>query len=409
MNPSTSSWLKHAVKLSLTKFETGIGFDDFYSELRTAGFIYGTNQNSVLAVDSVHKLTQQELAKINLLAGLIYVDFKQNQSFEIEEIILRILEFYKFLNFQKQAFKSIFRLKSKPDAKLERLIHERIQTNENLIQKNFSHLITNALLFTDVLAFQHYLKTNTSPLEFAKNLEFQIISLVFSALQQKNNRSTYEYLIIKLLQSSLRYTKPKNLNESDFQTLEFEELNHTPTSKYLIDLTCMAVYSDKLVDPEETEMLQKLGQKLNLSPQEVQLSLTSLFEFINTNKKQIAYFNYSNPLKHFYNRSQRAAKTLLTRNKKRLVQEIMESKELFVLLKQSANRDLLPEEKAKVKSQLLDIFKSIPSLTIFVLPGGSVLLPIIISFIPQLLPSAFNENKAEPRKNSQNKRDKNLN
>jgi hypothetical protein len=70
----------------------------------------------------------------------------------------------------------------------------------------------------------------------------------------------------------------------------------------------------------------------------------------------------------------------------------MQSKELVYLISQSTKRELNAEEKAKVKAQLYDIFKSIPSLAIFALPGGGVLLPIIIKFIPQLLPSAFNEN-----------------
>jgi hypothetical protein len=70
----------------------------------------------------------------------------------------------------------------------------------------------------------------------------------------------------------------------------------------------------------------------------------------------------------------------------------MESKELFYLLKESTYRNLTDVEKQKVKDQLFDIFKSIPSLAIFALPGGGILLPIIIRFIPQLLPSSFNEN-----------------
>ena len=44
---------------------------------------------------------------------------------------------------------------------------------------------------------------------------------------------------------------------------------------------------------------------------------------------------------------------------------------------------------------LADIFKSIPSLAIFILPGGAVLLPIFIKLIPKLLPSAFDENRVE--------------
>ena len=75
-----------------------------------------------------------------------------------------------------------------------------------------------------------------------------------------------------------------------------------------------------------------------------------------------------------------------------MTKELAESKELMSLLAQSTLRDLNKDEKKKVKKQLLDICKSIPSLTIFLLPGGGLLLPLLIKFIPQLLPSAFNEN-----------------
>jgi hypothetical protein len=78
-----------------------------------------------------------------------------------------------------------------------------------------------------------------------------------------------------------------------------------------------------------------------------------------------------------------------------LLKELNESKELMVLLAASTRRDLDEIEKKKVKIQLLDICKSIPSLTIFLLPGGSLLLPILIKFIPKLLPSSFNENLEE--------------
>jgi hypothetical protein len=78
-----------------------------------------------------------------------------------------------------------------------------------------------------------------------------------------------------------------------------------------------------------------------------------------------------------------------------LLKEISQSKELMVLLAQSTHRDLDAKEKKKVKNQLLDVCKTVPSLTIFLLPGGSLLLPILIKFIPKLLPSAFNENEIE--------------
>ena len=88
-------------------------------------------------------------------------------------------------------------------------------------------------------------------------------------------------------------------------------------------------------------------------------------------------------------------KKLITRNSKRLYNELKDSKELMVLLTQSTTRDLTGEEQKKVQEQLLDIFKSIPSLAIFMLPGGALLLPLVVKFIPKLLPSAFDENRID--------------
>jgi hypothetical protein len=75
-----------------------------------------------------------------------------------------------------------------------------------------------------------------------------------------------------------------------------------------------------------------------------------------------------------------------------LVKELSNNAELMLLLTHSTHRNLEDKEKKKIKKQLLEICKTIPSLTIFLLPGGSLLLPLLIKFIPQLLPSMFNEN-----------------
>ena len=87
-------------------------------------------------------------------------------------------------------------------------------------------------------------------------------------------------------------------------------------------------------------------------------------------------------------------KNLIIENKKRLLIELNESKELVKLLGQSTVRDLTDDEEKRVKQQLLDIFKSIPSLAIFMLPGGALLLPLVLKFMPKLLPSAFEDKSA---------------
>ncbi|TCI94853.1 LETM1 domain-containing protein [Tenacibaculum sp. M341] len=94
-------------------------------------------------------------------------------------------------------------------------------------------------------------------------------------------------------------------------------------------------------------------------------------------------------------------KTLLQKNKIRFLNELEESKELIFLLKKSLSKKLTKEEKNKVKEQLLDICKTIPAFTIFLLPGGSLLLPLLVKLIPTILPSSFRKD-IEDLKQQQN-------
>ncbi len=154
----------------------------------------------------------------------------------------------------------------------------------------------------------------------------------------------------------------------------------------------MAMWSDGVLEQKESEFLFKLSDLLEIDRGYAIQSIESIDDFIRKYKKEIPYFKYSNPVKHFYDQTTQNVQVLLTRNKNRLVKEITESGELMKLIAYSTKRDLSDKEKKKMKKQLLDICKTIPSLTIFLLPGGGLLLPILIKFIPQLLPSAFNEN-----------------
>jgi hypothetical protein len=89
-------------------------------------------------------------------------------------------------------------------------------------------------------------------------------------------------------------------------------------------------------------------------------------------------------------------KELLHKNKLRLHQELSESKEAMYLIKKAMHTNLSEEEKLKIRIQLLDICKAIPAFAVFMLPGGALLLPLLIKLIPDILPSAFQENP--PRK-----------
>jgi hypothetical protein len=166
----------------------------------------------------------------------------------------------------------------------------------------------------------------------------------------------------------------------------------------MLDLSCLTVWEDLKLDEAEHQFLQQLIVTLNFTKIDLEESLSALDAFSKKYTEKILLFEYSHPVKQFYKQSAATVKLLIIRNKDRLTRELEESGELVVLLSHSTVRDLSAEEKTKVKEQLLDVCKTIPSLTIFLLPGGTVLLPLLVKFIPKLLPSSFQDNRIETLK-----------
>lgn len=150
-----------------------------------------------------------------------------------------------------------------------------------------------------------------------------------------------------------------------------------------------------MIDVKEEQFLETLGRDLDLNLSRIYQSIKTVNHFYTEHKDNIALLSSKNVVQSFYNNSSKMVYKLIRRNSKRLYRELRDSKELMVLLSHSTVRDLTPQEQKKVQEQLLDIFKSIPSLAIFLLPGGAILLPLVVKFIPKLLPSAFDENRIE--------------
>jgi hypothetical protein len=394
INPSAPGWIdKFFIDQKSVESIDMEHVDSFYENIRRTGFIYG----HIISFSTESKTNHagwlnDEISKAALLNAL-YQIFKLNSSdSNTSDFLNQAVSFYNEMNPQGfTLFKKVLSSTS-PASNLEKIIDDRVQTNDNIISKNFSHIVTNALLFVDILAFQHYLNEGKIPEKYLKKLEETIVSIVALALKAKSNKSQHDDLLIKLFEASVRYSKFSKVNIRNLEALELPYFENPLERYYLIDMAGLAMWSDGRVENDEAYFLYSLAEIMNVSDDFVNKSIFETDSFIRKYKKEIPYFNYSNPVKHFYDQTTQMVVTLIKRNQKRLGKEISESKELMVLLAHSTKRDLDKEEKKKVKKQLLDICKTIPSLTIFLIPGGSLLLPILIKFIPQLLPSSFNEN-----------------
>ena len=395
MNPSSSGWItKHQPVINNVFNALNSDLNGYYELLLQSGFIYGVSVTTVsYGAAEPLQWNETERAKLNFFDSLyaVYMHKHQDDSHFFKAIVL----FYEQLDPKDNFYFSRFS-KLKPNASsLEKIIQERIQTNEPLLQKNFSNLITNALLFIDVLAFQKFLEDDKNISVYASELEATLMNVIWLALMQKEEKEQYDKLLLKLFEKSLRYNRNLKQEAQALGELPLDLFTGLLEKRYLLDLAALAIWDDIQLDRTEYLFLKKLGAHLALPEDIVERSTTYVHTFIQANRKRISYLNYSNPVKHFYTQTSSTVKTLILRNKNRLLQELAESKDLVLLLGQSTVRDLSKAEKKRVKTQLLDICKSVPSLAIFMLPGGGVLLPLLVKFIPELLPSAFNDNRIE--------------
>ncbi|WP_062058717.1 LETM1-related biofilm-associated protein [Aquimarina longa] len=393
MNPSTTGWIDKFLRdIDKTPDLFKYSLDELYFNLKRVGFIYGASIDIIIPDNSDIIYSEEEKTKINLFTALLVTYFDTIENSNKEDCIKSLIQFYNFLDTKKSFFSFSNVLVTNNNEKLEKIIHTRIQTNESVFRKNFSHLLTNALLFIDVLAFEYFLVHDTNPFHYAAKLEESLTTIFFLALNSKEEKDEYDELLVKLFSSSVRYTTISDGDNSSFDHINLDPYTDEIEKTYILNLTSLSVWNPEELNNGQQSFMYALGAELKLSDAIVKESIDLVQKFIADHKENISFFKYSSPALHFYQQTSRTVSVLVLRNKKRLIKEITESKDLMILLGQSTVRELSKEEKQQVKKQLLDICKTIPSLAIFILPGGSLLLPLLVKFIPKLLPSAFNEN-----------------
>jgi hypothetical protein len=388
MNPSANGWIKKLLN-DITNSNNNylsLSLDNYYKKLKSSGFIYGANISVVNECIENKDFTNEELCKVNLVLGFYFIHHKSKND---NDFIESIISFYNAIDDYKTSFFSGLLGEKDSTELLEKMIDKRVYIDDNVLTKTFNYFITNALLFVDLIAYEQFLKLGVISDNYIKNIEAAIESMVLMILETKSDKTKYDDSLIKLFESSLRFQSNSRLSYKNL----LKKFNSKLSKYYIIDIACMAFWSDKIISTSEQNQLLIIGKDLKLNPIHINQSILDIDTFYSLNKDKIMLLSSKNMIQSFYDNSSKMVSKLIKRNSKRLLNELKESKELMVLLTKSTTRELTQEEQKKVQNQLLDIIKSIPSLAIFMLPGGAILLPLFVKFIPKLLPSAFDENR----------------
>ncbi|MEP2278706.1 MAG: hypothetical protein ABJI11_04700, partial [Maribacter sp.] len=203
MNPSSSGWIEKygsVVQKHQHEFPT---FEALYATLKKSGFVYGLNSGIPDFIELEHTLSEDEKAKINLLHALFFT-YRTKGGEDYSIFIEQVFKFYEILKISRAGFFDKWFTGSKTSAKLEKLMTSRIYIEDNIISKTFNSLITNSLLFIDVLLFKHFLNSHNDLKKKAEEIEYLAINITYDALSSKE-LDRNDNKLSQLLASSLTY------------------------------------------------------------------------------------------------------------------------------------------------------------------------------------------------------------
>jgi len=372
-----------------------------------SGIVFGYPSRRIFASkldDS--KWTLNEKLKFLLFESHLLVFQQKNESQEVnkQEFVHSLLSFY-----AKHGSKSIlktftFFLKESNDEKLESIFSKRIDIKLNLLEnKWWVNSLNNVFVYLDVILYHNYLHgENEEALDRYAEYAYNALTAMTLAAQSDGIVEDKEKDMFSVFLASANL--PDEFREKALEhfkgSVSFDDFtplahNNWLFKRFIIDLALLTIFSNHEAVSIEMKFLEDLAETLMVPEGEFEESMVLIEGFVLKNNDKIPFLKSNNSYERVYSSLTSRWGKVILRNKDKLTAELRESKELVGLIKKSTTHELTKEEKEMVKTQFMDIVKSMPALAIFMLPGGAILLPLILKLLPDLVPSAFKENEAE--------------
>ena len=373
-----------------------------HTTLFKTGIVFGYPSHLLFCPDEFRKdWTSDEQLKILLFESLFFV-YQVERGESLDELFIETLhDFYE--QYRDQSSLNVFKLffKDSKQTQVENILHRRVHIKKTLTNQFWVNYLNNSLVFLDVLAFRDYL-VNEKLLEDTY-IDFLMATLntVGAASLADGNVDSAEQTLIDVFVSSANVDEPKiknfkaKLEEGSIklEDIDLPDEDDLLYKHFLIDMAVLTVHSDLSALDDEIIFLYELCNYLAVDTEQLHRALILIEGFVIENNHKVNFLSEQSSYEQLYsNFSQRWVK-ILGRNKDKFIEELHESKELIALVNKSLSQELTPHEKEKVKAQFRDLVKSMPAIAIFMLPGGMLLLPIILKIVPNLIPSAFKGNE----------------
>lgn len=418
LNPGSKGWIdkyinlvqKDEIKLTCESGCGAAGDDYLHMIFGSSGIIFGIQTHFIfLQKLGEEKWTKHEKLKILYFESmlLIYVERKYclGEAVDFEEFLLQLDRFFEIGGSIEVRSNWLDFLRLNRPNKLEEIIDKRTQIPLSFDNKIWINYLQNSLCFLDILLFKDFLGGELDAVDLREKriiMAEAVLNTIILAAHADGLIETKERTMFDLFLASADFSDDERIhyqtlfkNGAKLSDLGASESMSIIFRKYLLDIAIFTVWSDTEFSEVEFSFIQEISYHLGFTEDDLNEAFSIVESFVLENHDLIPYLKAGNSYDKVFVRLSGRWSRIILRNKDKLTQELIESRELVELVKKSALVELSPEEKEKVKSQFMDIIKSVPALAIFMLPGGVILLPLILKIIPSLIPSAFRNNEIE--------------
>lgn len=350
--------------------------------------------------------TDDEKLKFLLFETLLLVYIQKNGTPPTlkEDFIDSLYTYYSKYNSKSIQSWLLFWVKEDKITRLENIFSKRIDVSKGIFDNRWwFKTMSNVFVYLDVILFDRFLNDEDhealrSYSEYAYN---SLIAILLAAgsdgfVDEKEESMFNVFLSSANLEGEYKENALYHLKHgAGYASFTDLPKNDKLFCRFLLDLSLLTIFGNHEIEETEVEFINSLSRELELGDYDMEESMAIIEHFLLYSDMKNSFLSNKNVYEKVYGSlSSRWTKVIL-RNKDKLAVELSQSKELVGLIKKSAIHELTSEEKEKVKTQFMDIVKSMPALAIFMLPGGAILLPLILKVLPTLIPSAFRDNEVD--------------
>jgi len=416
MNLSEKGWFKRLISSQSVVAEEKM--DDkneyLYKTSHNSGLIYG---HPVLPKEfkspEFLELSQPAKLKLVLLDGFIKTAvFPSDQLIPedpdefVHYLSESIIEYYsEVIPNKKIKDRNFWGKKLNSEEIVEALLNDRLNSETLELDNFWISFFNNSLLFLDVFFFgewivrRHEEATVKEIQQHRDDVHLLLLRVMASAayadntIQQEEKVLFNQFLASAHLPENMEKEAAEYINKGiDINNIDLSPAKTWLLKKYILELAILTVWADQIVTEGEKKFIVELSDQLGFTREELEKSMVAIESFVLSNWGNIPFLQAKNSFDDIRARFLDRISEVMVQNQSRISKEIKDSKELMALLTKSNETDLNEEEQIKVRTELIDILKNLPTFVIIALPGSFLTLPLLLKLLPKgSIPTPFEE------------------